>query len=156
MIYWKPLSDDLAQRRVQNMRRYYNINARITEDDKRSDINRYFFESGDAFVDRGKEIFAGIRPPHREREHRRMMREQRQQGGASRLLDPSRRDRNRLPAPQSFRPSGGDRYMGSANRRDSWRDVDSYSRYDDRRYNGRPERSGGGSYRGYRERSSRY
>ena len=156
MIYWKPLTDDLAQRRVQNMRRYYNINARITEDDKRNDINRYFFESGDGFVDRGKEIFAGIRPPHREREHRRMMREQRQQGGASRLLDPSRRDRNRLPAPQSFRPSGGDRYMGSANRRDSWRDVDSYSRYDDRRYNGRSERSGGGSYRGYRERSSRY
>ncbi|KAJ2895131.1 hypothetical protein MKZ38_006875 [Zalerion maritima] len=134
MLYWKPIADELAQRRIENMRRFYNAEARITDDDKRNNINRYFFENGDNFVDRGKEIFAGIRPPHREREHRRMMREQRMQGGGSRLLDPTRRDRNTIPAPQSFRPGGGDRYMGSAARGDSWREGDSYSRRDDRRY----------------------
>ena len=152
MLYWKPLSEDLAQRRIENMRRFYNPDARVTDDDKRSNINRYFFENGDSFVDRGKEIFAGIRPPHREREHRRMMREQRVQSSSSRLLEPSRRDRNRIPAPQSFRPSGGDRYMGSAARGDSWREGDSYSRLDERRYEGRGGGGGGNSYRNSRNR----
>lgn len=45
----------------------------FTQDLKRdmgpeSDINRYTFEQGESFVDRGHENFVGIRPPHRERE----------------------------------------------------------------------------------------
>lgn len=180
MLYWKPLSDDLAERRIEDMRRYYSPDARISDDNRRNDINRYYFENGDNFVDRGKEIFAGIRPPHREREHRRLMREQRQQGGSSRLLEPSRRDRNRIPAPQSFRPIIGDRYISGASRSNSWRDGDSYlSRYEDRRpdrasdrrpnrasdrrpnraSDRRPDRvtdrGGGGGYRDYRGRSGR-
>ncbi|KAH7160281.1 hypothetical protein B0J13DRAFT_540882 [Dactylonectria estremocensis] len=64
VIYYQVVSDDLARRRIENMRSFYS-----TEHDRDlgRDINRYSFESGDAFVDRGKEIFEGIRPPHRER-----------------------------------------------------------------------------------------
>ncbi|KAG6005812.1 hypothetical protein E4U21_007584 [Claviceps maximensis] len=57
------VSKDIVEKRVANMRSYYTR-------DKRSlgrEINRYSFEDGASFVDRGREIFEGIRPPHRER-----------------------------------------------------------------------------------------
>ncbi|KAH6856426.1 hypothetical protein B0I37DRAFT_412353 [Chaetomium sp. MPI-CAGE-AT-0009] len=70
-LQYKPISEDIAARRLDNM------NAHITRDRHRDlgppeDINRYTFEDGDLFVDRGKEAFIGIRPPHRERERRRL------------------------------------------------------------------------------------
>lgn len=62
-IMYTTASEDLVQRRLANMRSHYT--------DRRGpygrEINRYSFEQGDAFVDRGKEVFEGIRPPHRER-----------------------------------------------------------------------------------------
>ncbi|RDA95135.1 hypothetical protein CP533_1860 [Ophiocordyceps camponoti-saundersi (nom. inval.)] len=53
----------LARRRLQDMRNLY------TRDLARplvGDSNRYTFQDSDRFVDRGKEIFQGIRPPHRQ------------------------------------------------------------------------------------------
>ncbi|KAL0944343.1 sap domain-containing protein [Colletotrichum truncatum] len=69
-ISFQPVSEDLANRRIRNMRSFY------TQDLKRdmgpeTDINRYTFEQGDSFVDRGQEVFVGIRPPHREAQRRR-------------------------------------------------------------------------------------
>lgn len=63
-VPFQPVPESLAQRRLDNMRSFY------TQDTHRQlgrEINRYFFEDGDSFVDRGKEVFEGIRPPHRER-----------------------------------------------------------------------------------------
>ncbi|KAH8172778.1 SAP domain-containing protein [Sarocladium implicatum] len=63
-IAYQPVSRELANRRLESMQSHY------TQDTRRPlgrDINRYYFEDGDRFVDRGKEVFEGIRPPHRER-----------------------------------------------------------------------------------------
>ncbi|KAM3531595.1 hypothetical protein NHJ13051_000660 [Beauveria bassiana] len=63
-IKFQLVAPTLAERRIDNMRSFY------TKDTRRvlgREINRYSFEEGDGFVDRGKEVFEGIRPPHRER-----------------------------------------------------------------------------------------
>ncbi|TQV96088.1 SAP domain-containing protein [Cordyceps javanica] len=63
-ITFQFVSEALARRRVDNMRAFY---AKDTRRVLGREINRYSFEEGDGFVDRGKEVFEGIRPPHRER-----------------------------------------------------------------------------------------
>ncbi|KAJ9161909.1 Apoptotic chromatin condensation inducer in the nucleus [Coniochaeta hoffmannii] len=97
-LLYKPQSEEVARRRIDNMRSHY------TKDRHRDmgpveDINRYTFENVDSFVDRGKEVFVGIRPPHRERQMR--------AGGGGRPSGPRRGG----PPPPSFRPRG-DRYIG--------------------------------------------
>ncbi|KAG5936449.1 hypothetical protein E4U59_005004 [Claviceps monticola] len=62
-IAFSLVSDDLAEKRLANMRSYYVRDKRPLG----REINRYSFEDGSSFVDRGREIFEGIRPPHRER-----------------------------------------------------------------------------------------
>ncbi|KAE9370977.1 hypothetical protein N431DRAFT_427304 [Stipitochalara longipes BDJ] len=62
MLYYMPVARDLANRRLDN------IDAALSKDaaaGKRvtGPINRYTFEDGEKFVDRGPEIFPGIRPP---------------------------------------------------------------------------------------------
>ncbi|KAF9881865.1 SAP domain-containing protein [Colletotrichum karsti] len=96
-ISYQPVTDDLANRRIRNMRSYY------TQDLQRdmgpeTDINRYTFEQGDGFVDRGKENFVGIRPPHRER------------GGQRR---PDRGPGGRGPPPRGPPPGRGRRQNGN-------------------------------------------
>ncbi|KAK0636896.1 hypothetical protein B0T17DRAFT_605469 [Bombardia bombarda] len=66
---YKPVSDELAQRRIDNMRSYYTKD-RYRDLGREDEINRYTFEHEESFVDRGKEVFIGIRPPHRQRERR--------------------------------------------------------------------------------------
>ncbi|KAF6837068.1 sap domain-containing protein [Colletotrichum musicola] len=117
-ISYQPVSEDLASRRVRNMRSFY------TQDLKRdmgpeTDINRYTFEQGDSFVDRGQEVFVGIRPPHRERDAQR----RRQMGGPppSRGHPGGRGRRNanrRLPRPLS------DRYLPGINESGPYRQGD--------------------------------
>ena len=63
-ISFQLTSAELAKRRLDNMRSFYTLDRGRPLG---REINRYSFESGAAFVDRGKEIFEGIRPPHRER-----------------------------------------------------------------------------------------
>lgn len=124
----QPVPEELARRRLDN------IQGLVSRDPTRRlgrEINRYSFENGDRFVDRGPEIFEGIRPPHREREQRRRGPRGGRRGGPP------------------FRP-GSDRYVGSGDRRrddgspprtrfddDRWsRDENrlSYDDYRDRRY----------------------
>ncbi|RBR23999.1 uncharacterized protein FIESC28_03112 [Fusarium coffeatum] len=99
-IYYQPVSEDLARRRIDNMRSYYTSKR---DRDFGREINRYSFENGTSFVDRGKEVFEGIRPPHRERggmgRERRGGRRRRGGGGgggrprSDRYLPPPRDDR---------------------------------------------------------------
>ncbi|OHE94303.1 SAP domain-containing protein [Colletotrichum orchidophilum] len=71
-VSYQAVSDDLVSRRLRNMRSYYTKD--IDRDmGPETEINRYIFEEGDKFVDRGHENFVGIRPPHREAERRRQM-----------------------------------------------------------------------------------
>ncbi|KAH7031079.1 uncharacterized protein B0I36DRAFT_323156 [Microdochium trichocladiopsis] len=73
-VVFKPVSRDLAHRRLdaiaQAKSKYYD-DGHLSGAAK--EYRRYYFEDGDALVDRGPEIFLGIRPPHRERERRREM-----------------------------------------------------------------------------------
>ncbi|TPX14376.1 uncharacterized protein E0L32_005572 [Thyridium curvatum] len=68
-ISYQPVSAEVAKRRVAH------VHSFVPRDPQRRalvgrDKNRYTFEMGDKFVDRGPEMFEGIRPPHRERERR--------------------------------------------------------------------------------------
>lgn len=115
-LSYTPLSNDVARRRVDNMRSFYSKNA---PSDLGKDYHRFTFENTDSFVDRGVEVFIGIRPPHREKEHQeRLRREQSGTAGASSAAE-SRRD--------EFRP----RPAGPA--------EDRFPRYGDNR---RPDRRG--------------
>lgn len=64
-LTFQPVPEGLVQRRLSNMRTYYKPGMSRREMGR--EYNRYSFQSGDSFVDRGKEVFEGIRPPHRER-----------------------------------------------------------------------------------------
>jgi hypothetical protein len=102
VIHYQPVSEDLARRRIENMRSYYTSKR---DGDFGREINRYSFENGTSFVDRGKEVFEGIRPPHRERggmgrERRERRGGRRRRGGggggrprSDRYLPPPRDDR---------------------------------------------------------------
>ncbi|KAG8167950.1 hypothetical protein KVR01_003639 [Diaporthe batatas] len=70
-LSYQPLSEDIAQRRVENMRSFYSS---IPSQDLGKDYHRYTFENSESFVDRGTEVFIGIRPPHREKEHQERLR----------------------------------------------------------------------------------
>ncbi|KAK4231258.1 hypothetical protein QBC38DRAFT_241667 [Podospora fimiseda] len=111
-LTYKPVSEELAQRRIDNMRSYYTTN-RHRDMGRDDEINRYTFEAADRFVDRGKEVFIGIRPPHRQAERDRL-------AGAG----GKRRRRHRSPRRRDDRYYGGGR-----------REHDHYGgqdRYDDR------------------------
>lgn len=104
-ISYQPVSRGLAERRLSNMRSYYKPGMSRAEMGRQ--YNRYSFQQGDVFVDRGKEVFEGIRPPHRER----AMRGGRGFGGGRRGGPP-------------MRPRGGDSYVpgGGGDRRGYARD----------------------------------
>jgi len=97
---YKPVASDLAERRIDNMRSYYTKD-RYRDMGREDEINRYTFENQDGFVDRGKENFVGIRPPHREREIQ--QRRAQERGGSRGGSFPS----------YGGPPRGGDRYFGS-------------------------------------------
>lgn len=62
VLYWLPVSKDLADRRLDNLDRAMSNDAAAG---RRVDgeNHRYTFEDNDKLVDRGLEIFSGIRPP---------------------------------------------------------------------------------------------
>ena len=64
VLYFQPVSKDLANKRLDK------IDSSLSKDAAAGrhvvgDIHRYTFEDGDQLVDRGPEIFSGIRPPNR-------------------------------------------------------------------------------------------
>lgn len=119
-LAYTPKDEDVARRRVENMRSFY---SRDPPADLGKDYHRFTFESADAFVDRGREVFIGIRPPHRQKEHEeRLRRERLGTVGASSVAE-TRRDDYR------FRPNPTD--------------EDRFSRYNDGRRSNRPPRNRG-------------
>jgi hypothetical protein len=60
LLYWQPVPSSLADKRLDAIDYATSKDAadRVT-----GEINRYTFEDGDVLVDRGPEIFPGIRPP---------------------------------------------------------------------------------------------
>ncbi|KUJ14459.1 uncharacterized protein LY89DRAFT_620956 [Mollisia scopiformis] len=62
ILYWQPVSKELADKRLDNIDRALSKDAAAGRRIE-GDINRYTFEDHDVLVDRGKEIFSGIRPP---------------------------------------------------------------------------------------------
>ncbi|KAF5008918.1 hypothetical protein FDECE_4830 [Fusarium decemcellulare] len=116
VVNYQPVSEDLARRRIDNMRSFYTSDR---ERDLGRDINRYSFEHGDSFVDRGKEVFEGIRPPHRERAMDRERRGGRRRGrGGGR----PRSDRYQPPPRGDRRPRRGSESDGGAPRHDDDRE----------------------------------
>lgn len=104
-VYYSTVPEDLARRRIANMHSFYT--------DRRGpygrEINRYSFENGDSFVDRGKEIFEGIRPPHRERGMRGGGRRGDGRRGDGRGAFGGRPPRRPRPRSDRYLPGGRDR-----------------------------------------------
>jgi len=121
-VTYQPVSEDLARRRLDNMRSYLAPDA--NNRDLGRENNRYTFEAGHQFVDRGREIFEGIRPPHRERERREQERRRAGGGGGPRFGPPPgryggggggggrppRNDYRPPPRSNDFRPDRPPRY----------------------------------------------
>lgn len=116
-LSYTPLGEDVARRRVANMRSFYSHDP---PSDLGKDYHRFTFENVDSFVDRGREVFIGIRPPHRQREHDERIR--RGIPGAGSAAE-SRRDDYRPPPRPAF--TDEDRF--------SRRDEGRLSRHDDNR-----------------------
>ncbi|KAI0541208.1 hypothetical protein GGR58DRAFT_36342 [Xylaria digitata] len=118
-ILYRPIATELVHRRLDSL-----AQAKDPRYDEESgkDYHRYYFERDDVLVNRGPEIFLGIRPPHREKERRELARGG---GGANDIRDRSYRDRRgplgphgggggvrrrrRAPRPHGV-PRGGDRF----------------------------------------------
>ncbi|PSR80642.1 hypothetical protein BD289DRAFT_373642 [Coniella lustricola] len=125
-LFFTPQNEDVARTRIQNMRSFY---SREVPSDLGKDYHRFTFENVDSFVNRGREVFIGIRPPHRQREH-----EERLQRGQMGITGESRRNDQRPPP------------------RPPVTDEDRFSRYDGGRRADRPPRNRGfrgpGRFRG--------
>ncbi|KAH8667368.1 hypothetical protein BGZ60DRAFT_409111 [Tricladium varicosporioides] len=61
VLYWLPVDKALADKRLDNIDHAASQEAAVGR--VSGEINRYTFEDGDVLVDRGPEIFPGIRPP---------------------------------------------------------------------------------------------
>ncbi|KAK7928034.1 hypothetical protein PG985_005032 [Apiospora marii] len=116
-IAYTPVPIEIADRRLAAIA---DAKTKDYDRDFGKEYRRYFFERGDLLVDRGPEIFLGIRPPHRERERRRGGGQDfgggRLDGGRRRRGGGGGRRNNRdgpMPMPHGV-PRGGDRYRGAA------------------------------------------
>ncbi|RYO99084.1 hypothetical protein DL764_006911 [Monosporascus ibericus] len=105
-ISYKPVSEDLAERRLSILS---EAKTRDYDRDFGKEYKRYYFENGDYLVDRGPEIFLGIRPPHRERERRRGLAGGRRGGGGGRGGGGPHRGGGGPPLYHGV-PRGGDRF----------------------------------------------
>lgn len=97
-LSYTPKGEDVVRRRIDNMRSFY---ARDPPPDLGKDYYRFTFETADAFVDRGREVFIGIRPPHRQKEHEERLERERLGGtaAASSVADSRREDYRPAPRP---------------------------------------------------------
>ncbi|KAI1095761.1 hypothetical protein F5B19DRAFT_265877 [Rostrohypoxylon terebratum] len=129
-VTYQPVSDELVRRRLET------ISAAKTKESGRDfgkDYKRYYFENGDTLVDRGPEIFLGIRPPHRERQRGQRPDALRGRRGGER----ARRRAGGMPIFHGV-PRGGDRFRpgdssgSGANGRSRYSEDRPNRRYDDR------------------------
>ncbi|KAI0860680.1 hypothetical protein F4860DRAFT_193182 [Xylaria cubensis] len=150
-VLYRPVAPELAQRRLDILAQAKDPHYSYEESGK--DYHRYYFERDEVLVNRGPEIFLGIRPPHREKERRELART----GGG----DPRDRFRDRRGPPGPPRAGGGGGGGGRRRRRaprphgvprggDRFRPVSSYddrSALDDRHPPRREAYRGGSSRR---------
>ncbi|KAI1269100.1 hypothetical protein F5Y18DRAFT_176549 [Xylariaceae sp. FL1019] len=116
-IGFRPVPPDLADRRLEVLA---NAKSKYYNESSGKDYHRYYFERNTNLVNRGPEIFLGIRPPHREKERR----EQLARGGGDRDRGSDRdrngdrdyRDRRGLGPAPSY-PGGDRRRRGGRNQR---------------------------------------
>lgn len=117
-VLYRPVAPEIARRRLACLAEaknpYYN-------EESGRDYHRYYFEREDILVNRGPEIFLGIRPPHREKERReleraginprdRSFRDRRGPSGPPMGIGGGGgRHRRRAPRPHGV-PRGGDRF----------------------------------------------
>ncbi|PFH60955.1 hypothetical protein XA68_18530 [Ophiocordyceps unilateralis] len=62
-ILYQAVTVSLARQRLRDLRGFYTSDQTRPLD---REINRYSFQDDNRFVDRGREVFEGIRPPHRQ------------------------------------------------------------------------------------------
>lgn len=62
-LYWLPVSESLANSRLDSIDRSLSKEAKSGTALVGGDVNRYTFENANLLVDRGPEIFPGLRPP---------------------------------------------------------------------------------------------
>ncbi|POS84137.1 hypothetical protein EPUL_003807 [Erysiphe pulchra] len=62
LLYWKPVSKDLANKRLDRIEDSYSAEVKAGGR-VMGDPHRYTFEEGDILVDRGVELVPGLRPP---------------------------------------------------------------------------------------------
>ncbi|KAI8956231.1 hypothetical protein F4801DRAFT_6250 [Xylaria longipes] len=108
-VLYRPVAPELAQRRLDTLAQAKDPHYSYEEPGK--DYHRYYFERDDILVNRGPEIFLGIRPPHREKERRELART----GGDPR--DRSFRERRPLGPPGPPGPPGAGGGGGGGRRR---------------------------------------
>ncbi|KAI1755616.1 hypothetical protein F4782DRAFT_489251 [Xylaria castorea] len=106
-VLYRPVAPELAQRRLGILAQAKDPNYSYEESGK--DYHRYYFERDEVLVNRGPEIFLGIRPPHREKERREIART----GGG----DPRDRFRDRRGPPGPPGAGGGGGGGGGGRRR---------------------------------------
>ncbi|KAI0840764.1 hypothetical protein F5Y06DRAFT_261695 [Hypoxylon sp. FL0890] len=131
VVTYQPVPDELVRRRLDVIAA---AKTRDLDRDFGKDYKRYYFENGDTLVDRGPEIFLGIRPPHRERERQRDQRRD-----PPRARRGGRRRGGGMPIFHGV-PRGGDRFRpgessgSGANGRSRYADDrgSRRDRYDDR------------------------
>ncbi|KAF2966387.1 hypothetical protein GQX73_g7194 [Xylaria multiplex] len=105
-ILYRPIATELVHRRLDCLAQAKD--PRYNEESGK-DYHRYYFERDDVLVNRGPEIFLGIRPPHREKERRELARSGGGGGGANDIRDRSYRDRRGPPGPHGGGGGGGGR-----------------------------------------------
>ncbi|KAI3341977.1 hypothetical protein F4824DRAFT_447767 [Ustulina deusta] len=144
-VLYRPVAPELANRRLDCL-----AQAKDPHYDEESgrDYHRYYFERDEVLVNRGPEIFLGIRPPHKEKERRELARAG---AGGGDARDRNYRDRRgplgppggggggrrRRRAPRSHGvPRGGDRFRPGAS-------YDDRSAPDDRHLSRRDGHGGG-------------
>ncbi|KAI1461267.1 hypothetical protein F4805DRAFT_413405 [Annulohypoxylon moriforme] len=147
-ITYQPVSDELVRRRIDAITA---AKSKTLGSDPNKEYKRYYFENGDTLVDRGPEIFLGIRPPHRERERQRDQRgerdqrdqrDQRRDAPRGRRGGQGGRRRGGMPIFHGV-PRGGDRFRpgessgSGANGRSRYSDDRPSRRYGDDRGNRR-------------------
>lgn len=132
-LYYQPLSKELVKKRLDGMDRITRENYR--PDEPAADINRYTFENGDKLVDRGPEIFDGIRPPRGGGGPSRYRGGGNYGGGGGHRRDRRRMDRYAGGGGESGRrSSGGGGYGGGAGYRNHDDGYDGYRGSGVRRY----------------------
>ncbi|KAI0457493.1 hypothetical protein F5B21DRAFT_463420 [Xylaria acuta] len=151
-VLYRPVAPELAQRRLDILAQVKDPQYSYEESGR--DYHRYYFERDDVLVNRGPEIFLGIRPPHREKERRELARtgggdpRDRNFGDRRRPLGPpgagggsggGGRRRRRAPRPHGV-PRGGDRFRPGPS-------YDDRSALDDRHAPRRGAYGGGGNRR---------